>query len=190
MLLSRLKPSRSWLNEFSRERFGPTEQISTELLNLWVTRNELTHTQQTEIKSAFFEQNIGSLENLLYNFLEYKWIYQYVNRLQPFLNTINSRVKRVPGLASSKVATRQVPHLVSLASEPSTRLFSKPRFGTGKWRIFAVQKGYKQSCTEEIFAITKVATFKPTTYNFRNAKRGIIKSKFYKPELTKVNGGI
>ena len=50
-------------------------------------------------KSAFAERNIRSLTNLIYKYLEVKWTYSYINQLQSFVQTINSRVNRVTKMA-------------------------------------------------------------------------------------------
>ena len=63
----------------------------------------------SEKKSAFAERNLRSLKNLIYNYLEDKWIYSYINQLQSFVQTINSRVNRVTKLAPNKVTKKDVP---------------------------------------------------------------------------------
>ena len=46
----------------------------------------------SEKKSAFAERNIRSLKNIIYRYLEAKWTYSYLDKLNAFVKTINSRV--------------------------------------------------------------------------------------------------
>ena len=68
----------------------------------------------SEKKSAFAERKIRSLKNLIYKYLEDKWTYSYINLLQSFVQTINSRVNRVTNLAPNKVTKKDVPYLISI----------------------------------------------------------------------------
>ena len=56
----------------------------------------------SEKKSAFAERNIRSLKNLKYRYLEEKWTYSYLDKLDSFVKTINSRVNRTIKLAQTK----------------------------------------------------------------------------------------
>ena len=49
----------------------------------------------SEKKSAFAERNIRSVKNIIYNYLEEKWTYSYIDKLDQFVKTIISRVNRV-----------------------------------------------------------------------------------------------
>ena len=71
-----------------------------------------TYTTHSEAKSAFAERNIRSLKNIIYKHLENKWSYHYINQLQSFVNTINSRVNRMMGLAPSQVTKKHVARLI------------------------------------------------------------------------------
>ena len=57
------------------------------------------HSTFSETKFAFAERNIRSLKNIIYKYLEEKWTYSYIDKLDQFVNTINSRVNRVTKLA-------------------------------------------------------------------------------------------
>ena len=83
----------------------------------------------SEKKSAFAERNIRSLKNIIYRYLEEKWTYSYINNLDQFVKTINSRVNRVTKLAPNKVTKKDVPRLVSLTVE--TRRSQKPKLYVG-----------------------------------------------------------
>ena len=149
-----------------------------------------TYTTNSEAKSAFAERNIRSLKNIIYKYLENKWSYRYINELQSFVNTINSRINRVTGLAPNKVSAKHVTNLVSQIAQQSSKLVRKPSLKPGdKVRIakedIPFKKGYKQRFTDEVFQITKIATFNPPTYLLVDSEGEDIQGKFYEPELTK-----
>ena len=150
-----------------------------------------TYTTHSEAKSAFAERNIRSLKNIIYKHLENIWSYRYINELQSFVRTINSRVNRMTGMAPNKVAQKHVKRLLSLTAERSSKLVRTPKFKIGDRVRIAKQdlpfkKGYKQSFTDELFRITSVKTFSPPTYSLADAEGEDIQGKFYEPELTKV----
>ena len=86
-----------------------------------------TFTTESEKKSAFAERNIRSLKSLIYKYLEDKWTYSYIDKLQDFVNTINSRTNRVIKLAPNKVTKKDVPRLISLRAEQSLKLVRRPK---------------------------------------------------------------
>ena len=140
----------------------------------------------SEKKSAFAERNIRSLKNIIYKYLEEKWTYSYIDKLDQFVKTINSRVNRVTKLAPNKVTKKDVPRLVSLSAQ--TIKFQRPKFYVGDFvRIVkkdeAFRKGYKQSFTDEVFEVESLATFNPPTYSLIDANGEKIEGKFYQPEL-------
>ena len=121
--------------------------------------------------------------------MENKWSYGYINELQSFVNTINSRINRVTGLAPNKVSAKHVTNLVSQIAQQSSKLVRKPSLKPGdKVRIakedIPFKKGYKQRFADEVFQITKIATFNPPTYLLVDSEEDI-QRKFYEPELTK-----
>ena len=151
---------------------------------------EIYHTE-SETKSAFAERNIRSLKNIIYKFLELKWTYSYIDHLQEFVKTINSRTNRVTKLAPNKVTKKDVPRLVSLASTTKSK-GQTPKFKPGDFVRIAkkdlpLRKGYKQTYTNEVFEIQKIATFNPPTYNLIDTNQEEIKGKFYQQELKKVD---
>ena len=140
----------------------------------------------SEKKSAFAERNIRSLKNIIYRYLEEKWTYSYINNLDQFVKTINSRVNRVTKLAPNKVTKKDAPRLVSLTVE--TRRSQKPTLYVGDFvRIVkkekTFRKGYKQSFTDKIFEIAGIPTLNPPTYSLIDSNKEIIQGKFYQPEL-------
>ena len=72
-----------------------------------------TYTTESENESAFAERNIRSLKSLIYKYLEDKWTYSYNDKLQDFVNTINSRTNRVFKLAPNKETKKDVPRRIS-----------------------------------------------------------------------------
>ena len=140
----------------------------------------------SEKKSAFAERNIRSLKNIIYRYLEEKWTYSYLDKLDSFVKTINYRVNRTIKLAPNKVTKKDVPRLVSLIA--NTTFSQKPKFFVGDLvRILKKEetfgKGYKQSFTDEIFEISSIPTLKPPTYSLIDTDKEIIQGKFYQPEL-------
>ena len=99
----------------------------------------------SEKKSAFAEKNIRSLKNLIYKYLEDKGTYSHINQLQSFLQTIKSRGNRVTKLAPNKVTKKDVPYLISLVFDATTKLVGRPNFTLGtlceyQKRIFLLEK--------------------------------------------------
>ena len=151
----------------------------------------LTYTTESEKKFAFAERNIRSLKSLIYKYLEHKWTYSYIDKLQEFVHTINSRTNRVIKKALNKVTKRDVPHLISLRVEQSQKLNRQPKLYVGDFVRLAktdipFRKEYKQSFTDEIFEIFDVPTRNPPTYNLIDANKEPIEGKFYEPELIRV----
>lgn len=149
------------------------------------------YTTNSETKSAFAERNIRSLKNIIYKFLEQHWTYAYIDSLPEFVNTINSRVNRVTKLPPNKVTRKDVPKLISLVANDSAQLVKKPKYKTGDFVRIAkpdlpFRKGYKQTFTDEVFEINRVATLNPPTYNLIDSLNEEIKGKFYEPELKRV----
>ena len=140
----------------------------------------------SEKKSAFAERNIRSLKKIIHRYLEEKWTYSYIDQLDQFVKTINSRVNRVTKIAPNKVTKKDVPRLVSLTVQTSSN--QKPKFYIGDFvRIVkkdkAFRKSYKQSFTDEVFEITRIPTLSPPTYSLVDTDKEPIQGKFYQSEL-------
>ena len=128
---------------------------------------------------------------MIYKYLEDKWTYSYINQLQSFVQTINTRVNRVTKLAPNKVTKKDVPYLISLIFDASTKLFRRPKFYVRDFvRISKAdlhfRKGYKQTFTNEVFEIYDIPTTNPPTYSLIDASHEPVKRKFYELELVKV----
>ena len=61
----------------------------------------------SEKKSVFAERNIRSLKNIIHRYFEEKWSYSYIDKLDDFVKTINSRVNRITKLAPNKVTKKR-----------------------------------------------------------------------------------
>ena len=151
---------------------------------------EVYHTE-SETKSAFAERNIRSLKNMIYKHLEYNWSWKYIDRLDDFVKTINSRVNRVTKLAPNKVQKKDVKNLVSLIAKQAASQLRKPKYKKGDFVRIAkpnlpFKKGYKQTYTDEVFEIATITTWNPPTYNLVDATGQSILGKFYELELKKV----
>ena len=123
--------------------------------------------------------------------MEDKRTYSYIDKLQDFVNIINSRTNRVIKLVPNKVTKKDVPRLISLRAEQSLKLVRRPKLYVGNFmRIAKVdipfRKGYKESFTDEVFEIFDIPTRNPPTYNLIDADREPIEGKFYEPELIRV----
>ena len=150
-----------------------------------------TYSTHSEAKSAFAERNIRSLKNIIYKHLENKLSYHYMNELQSFVQTINSRVNRMTGLAPNKISKGHVPKLISLQAEQSRKLVRKPRYKIGHRVRYGKEdlpfkKGYRQNFTDEVFRVTNIATFTPPTYSLADKNGENIQGKFYEPELIRI----
>ena len=137
-------------------------------------------------KSAFAERNIRSLKKKVHRYLEEKWTYSYIDQLDQFVKTVNSRVNRITKIAPNKNTKTDVPRLVSLAAQTSST--QKPKFFIGDFvRVVkkdkAFRKSYMQSFTDEVFEITGIPTLSPPTYTLADANKEPIQGKFYQPEL-------
>ncbi len=51
--------------------------------------------------------------------IELKWTYSYVDQLEDFVKTINSRTHRVTKLSPDKVTKNDIPHLVLSIHQPT-----------------------------------------------------------------------
>ncbi len=152
---------------------------------LWDSKGIEIHHTESETKSAFAERNFRSLENIIYKFLELK--YSYIDHLQKFVKTINSRTKRVTKLSPNKVTKKDVPRLVSLfvtaKSKPKIPKLKPGDFVRFAKKYLPFRKGYKQTYTNEVVEIQKVATLNPATYNLIDTNQEEIKGKFHQQEL-------
>ena len=114
-----------------------------------------------------------------------------MNDLQSFVQTINSRVNRMTGLAPNKISMRHVPKLISLQAELTRKMVRKPRYKIVNRVQIAKEdstfkKGYRKNFTDEVFRVTNIATFNPPTYSLADKIGENIQGKFYEPELIRI----
>ena len=177
-MIKHKQPDKVWVDD-GTEFLGAFKALCTE-------RGIHLYSTFSEKKSAFAETNIRSLKNIIYRYLEEKWTYSYLDKLDAFVKTINSRVNRTIKLAPIKVTKKDVPRLVSLTA--NTANSQKPKFNIGDFvRIVKKEetfgKGYKQSFTDIVFEITSILTLHHTTYFHIDADKEVMQCKFYQPEL-------
>ena len=144
-----------------------------------------TYTTESEKKPALI------YKGLIYKYLEDKWTYSYIDKLQDFVNTINSRTNRTTKIAPNEVTKKDVPCLISLRVEQLQKLVRRPKLYVGDFvRIAKIdlpfRKEYKQSFTDEVFQIFDIPTRNPPTYNLIDADKESIEGKFYELELIRV----
>ena len=172
------QPEKVWVDD-GKEFLGAFKQLCNK-------RGIHLNSTFSDKKSAFAERNIRSLKEIIDRYLEEKWTYSYIDQLDQFVTTINSRVNWVTKLAPNKVTKKDVPRLVSLTAQTSTT--QKPKFYVGDFvRIVkkdkAFRKSYKQTFTDEVFEITGIPTLNPPTYSLVDAVNEPIQGKFYQPEI-------
>ena len=142
-------------------------EFKGEFKKLCTKREIIKYNTHSEKKSAFAERNIRSLKSIIHKYLEFEWTYSYIEKLQSFVQMINSRVNRVTKLAPNKVTRKHVPALVSLIANSSSKLVQKPKFYVGDYVRIAktdlpFRKGYKQIYTDEVFEIVAIPTVNPS----------------------------
>ena len=125
---------------------------------------------------------------MFYKYLEDKWTYSYSDKLQDFVNTINSRTNSVIKLSPNTVTKKDVPRLISSRAEQLLKVVRRPKLYVGDFvRIAKIDipfpKGCKQSFTDEVFEIFDIPTRNPPTYNLIDADREPIEDNFHEPEL-------
>ena len=120
-MIKNKQPEKVWVDD-GTEFLGSFKQLCTKLgIHLYSTFSEK--------KSAFAERNIRSLKKIIDRYLDEKWTYSYIDKLDQFVKTINSRVNRITKIAPNKVTKTDVPRIVSLAAQTSST--QKPKFYIG-----------------------------------------------------------
>ena len=164
-------------------------EFKGEIKKLCTKREIIKYNTHSEKKSAFAERNIRSLKSIFYKYLEFEWTYSYIDKLQSFVQTINSKVNRVTKLAPNKVTRKHVPAIVSLITNSSSKLLQKTKNYVGDYvRIpktdLPLRKSYKQIFTDEVFEIVAIPTVNLPTYSLIDAEKEEISGKFYEKELS------
>ena len=107
-IIKHKQPEKVWVDN-GIEFLGAFKALCTE-------RGIHLYSTFSEKMSAFAERNIRSLKNIIYRYLEEKWTYSYLDKLDAFVETINSRVNRTINPSPNKVTKKDVPRLVSLTA--------------------------------------------------------------------------
>ena len=86
-------------------------------------------------------------------------------------------------MAPNEVTKKEVPHLIPIIFDASTKLVGLPRFYVGDFvRIskadLPFSKGYKPTFTNEVFEIYNIPTTNPPTYSLIEASQEPVKGKF------------
>ena len=128
---------------------------------------------------------------MIYKYLEEKWTYSYIDKLQDFVSTMKSETNSVNKLAHNKVTKKDVPRLIFLRAEQSLKIVCRPKLYVGDFgRIakndIAFRKSYKQSFTDKVFETFDIPTRNPPTFNLIDTDRQPIEGKFYESELIRV----
>ena len=183
-MIKKKKPKKVWVDDGTEFKGVSKDFCEKNNVHIYKTFSEKN--------SAFAERNIRSLKNIVYKYLEYKWTYSYIDKLQEFVKTINSRVNRVTKLAPNKVNKSHVTYLKSLTTNSSAKQVRRPKLKVGDFvRIsktdLPFRKGYKQTFTDEVFEIFDIPTVDPPTYSLIDAVKEPVRGKFYEAELIQVS---
>ena len=94
-MIKNKQPEKVWVDD-GTEFLGAFKPLCTKCgIHLYSTYSEKN--------SAFAERNIRSLKKIFHRYLEEKWAYSYIDQIDQFVKTINSRVNRVTKIAPNKV---------------------------------------------------------------------------------------
>ena len=116
-MITQTKPSKVWSDE-ETELEGAFEKCCE-------SEGNGTYTTNGEAKSAFAERIIRSVKNIIYEHLENKLSYCYINELQTFVRPIISAINSVRRLASNRVSAKHVTNVVSHITQQSSELVRK-----------------------------------------------------------------
>ena len=123
--------------------------------------------------------------------MEEKKTEKYLPVLQNFVKTMNLRINTTTGLPPESVKNENFLQVLYNSQKPVKK--RKPKFKKGdKVRLafdnYSFRKGYKSQYTDEIFRVTRIATFRPIpTYFLENIQSGEqMKGKYYEEEMQRV----
>ena len=173
------KPEKIWVDkgrEFAGEFASFCQNAAIDL-----------YSTNSETKSAFAERNIRSLKSIIFKYLHENSTDVYIDKLQSFVNVINSLVKRITKMTPKQVQKSDEAFLVSLQNSNAVQ---KPRFKIGQHvrirrKLDLFHRGYRIQFTEEIFEIVAVKTLNPPTYLLKDANEQLIEGKFYESKLVR-----
>ena len=120
--------------------------------------------------------------------MEFDWTYSYIEKLQSFVQTINSRVIRVTTLAPNKVK-KTCTCFSFINCKQFIKLVQKSKFYVGDYVRIAktdlpFRKGYKKIFRDKVFGIVAIPTVKPSTCSLIDAEKEEMSGKSYEKELS------
>ena len=178
MLRKNTKPDKVWVDQGT--------EFGGEFKKFCKSRDIKIYSTRSETKPAVAERAIRSLKKIIYRYMEENGD-KYVQKMDSFVNTMNTRVNRSIGKSPKNVKNSD---FLSIFYKNPIIEYKKPLFKIGdKVRIskydIPFRKGYKSQFTSEVFEIFKIATLKPPTYNLHGEQGDEILGKFYEQELAK-----
>lgn len=176
-------PKKIW-TDLGREFHG-------EFKSLCKTLNITHYHTYSGTKAAFAERAIRSLKAIIVRYLEEKWMWRYIDKLQDFVDIINTRVNRSIGLAPRDVTNADSLSIFGKRVSNHSNLKKSPKYKPGDVVRIAVRdtpfrKGYMQQFSNELFTIVGIATTSPPSYIIKDENNEEIKGKFYEVEIVKV----
>ena len=162
---------------------------------LWEKRNTyIDNREWNQVSICREKHSVAPKYFPSYEYLEHKWTYHCINKLQSFVGTVNSRTNRVTQLDPNKVTRKHVPHLRALAVENSkncqTTTFLSQRWSTHRKRRFTIRERLQAKLYNWIFSIKAVPTSNPPAYNLQDNTGGKIQGNFCELELVNTNGRV
>ena len=178
MITKKNRPYKTWVDKGT--------EIAGEFKKLCKAEGIKIYSTMSETKAAFAERTVQSLKNILYRYMEHNG-YKYLHNLAHFVTTLNCKRKSSIDLMPKN--SKKSDFLSILYSKPE---FRKPKFKLGD-RVhipkhnLPFRKGHKPQCTKEFFENVAISSRKPPTYTIKDEQDEIIRGKFYRKELIKVN---
>ena len=186
MQQQQLKPSNKWLSINSRKKFGWTlERSLREILKHFARGETFKFIKLSAKRSLLLLKETSALWRTLLTSIWKK--NEHISQLKNFVQIINSRINRVTKIALKKVTKKDVPYVLSLNTIAYEKLVIQPKFQIGdfvrKSKVdLHFRKGYKQTCTNEVFEIYDIPTINLPTYSLIDSNQDPIRGKFYQLE--------
>ena len=102
-------------------------------------------------KVCFCRMEYSFTKIIVHRYLEEKWTYSYIDKLDDFVKTIKSRIYRITKLAPNKVTKKDVPRLVSLSAE--TTVSQTLRFLVGDFARIVKKRKLSERATNNRFRL-------------------------------------
>ena len=167
--------------------FDKGTELAGEFKKLCKAEGLQIYSTMIETKAAFAERTKGSLENILYPYMEDN-AYKYFHKMTQFVTTLNSRRNCSIDLIPKNVKSSDF--LSILYSKPQ-REIRKPKFKIGdrvhisKYDL-PFRTGYRPQFTKKVFEIVAFSSRKPPSNTIKDEQDEIIRGKFHQKELIKI----